>query len=99
MAIKKPRQTEHEHRGGWQLAGAAHAGHPRGVLRLWVAWEWIERHLRTSYAIPQTQGGLFRVEFWRYRGRPITLPDGVAVRRGDCVAVLHFQNRALARLT
>jgi hypothetical protein len=99
LAIKKPRDLDDEHLGGWRLAGAARAGHPRGVLRLWAAFEWLELRLRTSHAIPNTQGGLFRVEFWRYRGRTITLPDGVEVRRGDRVAVPHFQNRALARLT
>jgi peptidoglycan-N-acetylglucosamine deacetylase len=91
-------EREHERLGAWRLAGQAGDGRARGILRLWVAYEWLWLRFHRVYPIPGAEGGLFRVQFWRYRGRPIELPDGTRVSRGDRVAILHIQNHELARL-
>jgi hypothetical protein len=84
--------------GGWRLAGRTRGGRARGILRLWVVYEWLWLRFHRVYAIPASQGGLFHVQFWRYRGRPIELPDGTRVARGDRVAILHIRNHELAKL-
>jgi hypothetical protein len=92
MGVKTPR------RGPSQLSDETRTIRPRGVLRLVAAWERVELRLRHTHAIPGAEEAIFRIEFWRYRGRAITLPDGVRVRQGERVAILHLRNSALARL-
>ncbi|MDE3228349.1 MAG: MFS transporter, partial [Chloroflexota bacterium] len=80
---------------GWRLAGGSHSGRARGFLRFWPVWEWVMRMTFPSAPIPDAPYGLLRARLKRHHGRPITLPDGASVARGDWVVELHFANSRL----
>ncbi|WIG59886.1 MAG: hypothetical protein OJF49_002634 [Ktedonobacterales bacterium] len=82
---------------GWRLAFRTRAGQARGFLRFWPVWERLNRWVHPVHPIPNAPYGLFLVQFTRYRRRPITLPDGTRVGRGDAIAVLHINNRLIAQ--
>lgn len=84
---------------GWRLAAGAHSGRARGFLRFWPFWEWVMGRIQPKVRIPQAEGSLFWVHFMRYHGRPIALPDGTQVGRGDLVAEIHVRNRELAAIS
>lgn len=92
-----PRPRGRRDLGGWRLGGQARAGEARGVFRLWVAYEWLWLRFHRVLVIPGAHGGLFDVQFGRYHGRPMRLPDGTRVARGDQVAILHIRNRELVK--
>lgn len=83
---------------GWRLASRAGAGHARGFLRVWPVWEAIMQRFLPIAAIPGAPHGLFRMREARYHGRPITLPDGTYIARGDAIVELHFDNHKLAEV-
>jgi hypothetical protein len=86
--------------GGWRLAFRARSGVAHGILRLWAFYEWLSlRFFIKTFEIPHAEGGLFFIQFWRFRGRPIELPDGMRVARGDRVAIIHIKNHQLAKET
>ncbi|HEU5424290.1 MAG TPA: MFS transporter, partial [Nitrolancea sp.] len=82
---------------GWRLA-PARGGRPRGWLRFWPVYERFWRLFHRVQPIPGVPHDLLRVQFARYHGRPITLPDGTRVRRGDLVGTLHLNNPAVSRV-
>jgi hypothetical protein len=49
-----------------------------------------------QHQIPDTPFDLLRVQFTRFHGRDITLPDGTSIRSGDRIAELHINNRTMA---
>ena len=83
---------------GWQLAFRTRSGMARGFLRFWPIYERLWQALHRVRPVPGAPEGLLRIEFARYRGRPITLPDGTRIQRGDRIGELHINNRAIARL-
>ncbi|MEO7003619.1 MAG: MFS transporter [Ktedonobacterales bacterium] len=80
---------------GWRLAGRSHAGKARSFLRFWPVWERIMQQFFPITPIPNAPYGLFEVHVMRYHGRPIDLPDGTHIKRGDTVVELHINNHAM----
>jgi hypothetical protein len=82
----------------WQLLrlGWARGGRAAGVLDVWLGWE---RFLEWRQRIrPVRPGAVLRYSLTRHRGRLAVLRDGTAVRRGDPIVELHFDNRRLVEL-
>lgn len=86
-------------RAWWRLVFGSRSGQARGYLRFWPFWEWLTLHVMPPHhAIPNAPYNVFEVQFTRYDAKPITLPDGTEVRRGDRIAIVHINNRVVARL-
>jgi hypothetical protein len=83
---------------GWRLAFDAGGGKARGFLRFWPVWERIWLTFFPIQPIPGAPHDLLHVRFTTHRGKPLTLPDGVEIRKGARICELHFHNRALATL-
>jgi len=83
---------------GWSLAFSTRAGRARGFLRFWPVWERITLLVHPTQPIPHATANVMRTQLTRWRGRPITLPDGTHVTRGDLVVELHVNNRALGEV-
>ncbi len=83
---------------GWRLASGAGGGRPRGFLRFWRLYERLSLLLLRPQPIPGAPAGIFLVRIARYHAKPIGLPDGTRVERGDLVAELHLHNAVVPQL-
>jgi MFS family permease len=91
--------AERKHPGfGWRLARRSGGGKARGFLRFWPVWERIWLAFFPTRSIPSAPHDLLHVRFKTYHGKPITLPDGVEIRRGSRLCELHFNNAAISQL-
>jgi hypothetical protein len=89
---------EHQIRAGWRLAFQTRGGHARGFLLFWPFWEFVTLLVHPQHRIPHAPFDLLRVQFTHFHGKPITLPDGTAIRSGDRFAELHIHNATLAEV-
>jgi hypothetical protein len=83
---------------GWHLAFHTHSGQARGFLRFWPFWEKVTIAVHPQHRIPDAPFDLLRVQFTRFHGRAIMLPDGTSVRSGDRIAELHINNEVMAEV-
>jgi MFS family permease len=99
-AIGKPRVRRPRRRPrvrlGWRLALGAGGGRARGFLRFWPVWERVTWLAHRPQPIPGAPYGVFLIVRRRHSGRPIELPDGTRVARGDMILELHANNQLLA---
>lgn len=80
---------------GWRLAFQTRAGKARGFLLFWPVWERIMQAFLRNQPIPDAPYHLLEAHLTHYHGKPVELPDGQHVHRGDAIIELHFRNRAL----
>jgi hypothetical protein len=83
-------------RPGWRLAAKTRAGHARGFLLFWPFWEFVTMLVHPQHRIPTAPFDLLRVQFTRFQGSPISLPDGTRIQSGDRIVELHIHNSTLA---
>jgi len=87
---------EHRIHAGWRLALQTGGGHARGFLLFWPFWELVTTLVHPQKRIPGAPFDLLRVQFTRFHGKSITLPDGTAIQSGDRIAEMHIHNAVLA---
>jgi hypothetical protein len=70
-----------------------------GALRpLWLLYDRLYGWVHGLEDLPTEEGTYLRTELARYRGRPIRLPDGTVLSRGQRVLLLHLNSPALGLL-
>ncbi len=78
-------------------AGKHAPGRPSGLL--WIWWVWDRLYSRWHRLQPVRSDGLLLYGLEIHKDwRPLILPDGNRIRRGDLICRIHFSNRQLARL-
>ncbi len=80
---------------GWQLAFQTRAGKARGFLLFWPVWEHIYQAFMRIKPLPHAPNKLLEVRYTHYHGKPMMLPGGERIGKGDAIIDLHFHNRML----
>ena len=96
---RTPTQPKRRVAAGWRLAFRAGSGHAQGFLRFWPFWERVTLFVHHADPIPGAPHDLLHVQFTKHKGRPIVLPDGTVVNKGDRIGEIHINNRAMAEIT
>lgn len=80
---------------GWRLAFQTRSGKARGFLLVWPVWEHIYQAFTRIKPLPDAPNDLLEVRYTRYHGRPMVLPGGEQIGKGDAIIDLHFHNQTL----
>ncbi|MHB8598679.1 MAG: MFS transporter [Ktedonobacteraceae bacterium] len=80
---------------GWRLAFQTRAGKARGFLLFWPVWEYIYQAFMRIQPLPHAPNKLLAVRYSHYHGKPMILPGGERIGKGDAIIDLHFHNRTL----
>jgi peptidoglycan/xylan/chitin deacetylase (PgdA/CDA1 family) len=67
----------------------------RLMFRLWKKWERTLHRLLRLESVYGERHSIFRIRRRRYYGPPLTLPDGVILKKGDLVGELHLNNEMM----
>jgi hypothetical protein len=94
--VRRARRARRRPGWGWRLAFQTRAGRARGFLRFWPIWERLMLRIQPIRPIPGAPHGIFLIRSTQFSGRPMELPDGTRVGRGDPIIELHMHNQALA---
>ena len=88
------KQTERRLNLGWKLAFQTHAGKASGFLLFWPFWEFVMHSIWHLQPVPDAPYNLLEIRLARFHGKPIDLPDGTHIGKGDPVIEIHFRNQA-----
>lgn len=94
----EPAPYHHPIAPGWRLAFHTSAGQARGFLRFWPFWDRVTLLVHPTQPIPHATANVFEMQFTRWPGRPITLPDGTHIAKGARIVELHINNRMVAEI-
>jgi YkoP domain len=76
--------------------GESGSGRPRGIMHIFRFVEYVLECLHPSK--PLRPGGIARYEVIRFGGAPLPLRGQPAIRKGEMVIGLHFDNRVVASM-
>jgi hypothetical protein len=99
VSVRKTGVRSRPH-AGWRLAFGSGRGQARGFLRFWPVWEFVATHtyLRHIRPIPGAPHTIFRLRLARFGGRPMTLPGGAVICKGDQVGELHLHSEVVGEM-
>ncbi|HTT76019.1 MAG TPA: hypothetical protein VMF50_08565 [Candidatus Binataceae bacterium] len=101
---KEKRHLLHPSRAGltragvrlWKiLAYGTKPGKPGGLLAVWPKWEQLAHKLWPTMRVSNEPYGILHIRLRKYKGPPLSFPDGSVIRKNAIIAELHCDNGLL----